>query len=47
MDNYDKYVSFFAMPVAVMICFGPAIVAWLIAERKSSNEPEQSDRDKK
>jgi hypothetical protein len=47
MDNLDKYVSYFAMPVAVLICFGPAIVAWLIAEGKSSGGQEQNERDKK
>jgi hypothetical protein len=43
----DRYVSWFAVPVAVMICFGPAIIAWLIAERKSSGGQEQSSREKK
>ena len=47
MNHYDVFVSFLAMPVSVMICFGPAIVAWLIAERKSSEGQEQNQRDKK
>jgi hypothetical protein len=43
----DRFVSWFAVPVAVLICFGPAIIAWLIAERKSSGGPEQNTRDRK
>jgi hypothetical protein len=47
MNHYDVYVSYFAMPVAVLICFGPAIVAWLIADRKSSDGQEPNKPDKK
>jgi len=34
----DAIVSYFAMPVGVMICFGPALVCWLLLETKGSNE---------
>ena len=47
MNHYDVYVSYFAMPVAVLICFGPAIVAWLLAEEKSSDGQEPNKPDKK
>ena len=33
---FDAYVSILAMPVGVMICFGPALLIWLIAERKDA-----------
>ena len=33
---FDAYVSILAMPVGVLICFGPALVVWLRAERQSS-----------
>jgi hypothetical protein len=34
----DKFISFFAMPIGVLICFGPALVVWLIAEIKGSEK---------
>jgi hypothetical protein len=39
----DKFISFFAMPIGVLICFGPALVVWLLAECKPSVE-EKNDR---
>lgn len=27
------------MPIGLMICFGPMVVAWLVAERKSASAP--------
>jgi hypothetical protein len=30
----DKFISICAMPIGVMICFGPALVFWVIAELK-------------
>ena len=43
MEYLDRIVSYFAMPVGTLICFGPAIVVWLIAERKSSEAPPTND----
>lgn len=34
----DIFISFFAMPIGVLVCFGPAILVWLIQEYKSSGE---------
>ena len=43
MDYMDRFVSYFAMPIGTLICFGPAIVAWLIAERKPADEPKSNE----
>ena len=29
-----------AMPIGVAICFGPVLVAWAMAERKSEPQPQ-------
>jgi hypothetical protein len=34
----DKFISICAMPIGVMICFGPALVFWVIAELKDGRE---------
>lgn len=34
----DKFWSMFAMPIGVLICFGPCIVAWLLKEFKTPPE---------
>ncbi|MCZ7636571.1 MAG: hypothetical protein M5U12_11440 [Verrucomicrobia bacterium] len=34
--SWDQFWSIFAMPIGLMICFGPMVVAWLAAERKSA-----------
>ena len=41
---FDAYVSILAMPVGVMICFGPALIVWLRAELKG---PTEDPNDKK
>jgi hypothetical protein len=39
----DKFISICAMPIGVLVCFGPALVFWVMAERKTSIE-EQGDK---
>ena len=34
----DVFWSLFAMPIGLVICFGPALVAWVRAETKDSGE---------
>ncbi len=34
----DVFWSLFAMPIGVMLCFGPAIIAWLVAGEKTPAE---------
>ena len=41
---FDAYVSILAMPVGVMICFGPALVIWLRAELKASKEEQNGKK---
>ena len=33
--SYDQFWSIFAMPIGLLICFGPAVVVWLAAEFRS------------
>lgn len=44
--SYDQFWSFFAMPIGLLLCFGPAVAAWLVAERKharsQSNGPKSA-----
>ncbi|MHB1309121.1 MAG: hypothetical protein ACYDC1_23095 [Limisphaerales bacterium] len=40
--TYDQFWSIFAMPIGLMICFGPVALVWLIAELKDS--PPKNDR---
>jgi len=39
----DKFISICAMPIGVLICFGPALIVWIKAERESARE-EQSKK---
>ena len=32
----DMFWSWFAMPIGLTICFGPLMVAWVIAELKDT-----------
>jgi len=41
----DKFWSVFTFPIGVLICFGPALVAWLIEEFKTP-PPEKKDERK-
>ncbi len=36
---FDAWVSILVMPVGVMICFGPALLFWVCAERKDAASP--------
>jgi hypothetical protein len=38
MDGFDmNWWGVYAMPLGVVICFGPVIVAWALAERKQKS----------
>jgi hypothetical protein len=34
----DKFISIAAMPIGVLICFGPALLIWVKAELSDSDE---------
>jgi hypothetical protein len=40
----DKFISICAMPIGVVVCFGPGLIFWVLAELKGL--PEEPD-DKK
>jgi hypothetical protein len=40
----DKFISICAMPIGVMICFGPALVFWVIAELKDSRNEQNGKK---
>jgi hypothetical protein len=40
----DKFISICAMPIGVLICFGPGLIFWVLAELK---DPSQDASDKK
>jgi hypothetical protein len=40
----DKFWSILAMPIGLALCFGPAIIAWLLAEWKSPARPKPDAR---
>jgi hypothetical protein len=44
MDFDMNWWGVWAMPVGVAICFGPVIVAWALAEKKSAAETKRNDR---
>jgi hypothetical protein len=33
---FDAWVSYLVMPVGVMLCFGPALLVWILAELKDT-----------
>ena len=37
--HIDGWVSILVMPVGVLICFGPALLFWVCAERKDLANP--------
>jgi len=41
MERMDILVSFLTMPVAVTICFGPAVLVWWLGERKKKTSSEK------
>jgi hypothetical protein len=40
----DKFISICAMPIGVLICFGPALVIWLAAELKAPREDQNKKK---
>ena len=40
----DKFWSICAMPIGLALCFGPAIVAWLLAEWRTPTRQESNAR---
>jgi hypothetical protein len=42
--HFDGYISILAMPIGVMVCFGPALLFWVLAELK---DPSHDASDKK
>jgi len=40
----DMYVSYFAMPIGVAICFGPAVLVWWLTRDRSAEERADSSR---
>ena len=41
VDHHDVFVSFFAMPIGITICFGPALAYWLLKETKGEQNGDQ------
>ena len=39
--TFDQFWSIFAMPIGLMICFTPIVIAWLLAgpEKPAVGEP--------
>ena len=44
MDFDMNWWGVLAMPVGVVICFGPVIVAWALAAKKSEAPQKRNDR---
>jgi hypothetical protein len=36
----DKFWSICAMPIGIMLCFGPCVIAWLISGTETPSEEE-------
>jgi len=36
--QFDGWVSILVMPVGALVCFGPALLFWIAAERKDMAE---------
>jgi hypothetical protein len=41
----DKFWSVVSMPLGVLLCFGPAIVVWLIDQRRNPPSKKPEDRE--
>ena len=39
----DKFISICAMPIGVLVCFGPGLIFWVMEELKASRE-DQNDK---
>jgi hypothetical protein len=40
----DKFISICAMPIGVLVCFGPALIIWVMAELKDSGEEQRGKK---
>ena len=40
----EKFWSVFAMPIGLLFCFTPALIAWLTAELGGSKERDEGPR---
>jgi hypothetical protein len=36
--SYDQFWSLFCVPIGLLVCFGPVIVGWLIAELRNPTD---------
>jgi hypothetical protein len=43
MDSDMNLWGIFAMPVGVLLCFGPVLVAWMIVEFRTSRSKNRKD----
>ena len=43
--HFDGYISILAMPIGVLICFGPALLVWVLAELKDAGKDANGDTD--
>jgi hypothetical protein len=47
MGSYDLNTwGIYAMPLGVLLCFGPALIVWIRAELRSAAEERQSQEPK-
>jgi hypothetical protein len=42
--NMDKFWSICCMPIGVLFCFGPVLVAWWLAERQNASSGKTADK---
>jgi hypothetical protein len=40
----DKFISICAMPIGLLICFGPALIIWVRAELKDAREEQRGKK---
>jgi len=40
----DKFISICAMPIGVLVCFGPALLVWVLAECKDAREQQNGKK---
>lgn len=40
----DKFWSIFCVPIGVFLCFGPALIAWVWAERREARHVKATRR---
>jgi hypothetical protein len=40
----DQFWSIFAMPIGLLVCFGPAVAVWLAAEWRDARRDRNSSR---